>query len=143
MINYEEILNSNLINVFKDILFNINTNGLNSNNHLYVTFNTNHNGVTIPEWLRKKFPSEMTIVIQYEFYNLEIEDDFFLITLSFNNIKEKLKINYNSIISFADPSANFGLILKNNKNKNTKKNTKKEIIDYKNNIIEFSNFKKN
>ena len=77
MINYEEILNSNLINVFKDILFNINTNGLNSNNHLYVTFNTNHNGVTIPEWLRKKFPSEMTIVIQYEFYNLEIEDDFF------------------------------------------------------------------
>ena len=83
----------------------------------------------------------MTIVIQYEYYDLKIEKDFFQISLSFNDIKTDLKIGYDSIISFADPSANFGLILKSNK---TKKNNKK-INDEakKDNIINFSKYKKN
>ena len=143
MIEYQKILDKNMLNVFKDILTNIRDRGLSNNNHLYITFFTNHKKVELPNWLKQKYPEEMTIVIQYEFYNLNINNDNFSITLSFNDIKTNLKIDYNSIISFADPSANFGLILQKNKKQNKLKNsseTKKSKID---NVINFSNYKKN
>ena len=109
MIDYQNILDKNMLNVFKDILINIKEKGLSNNNHLYVTFATNHQNVELPNWLRQKYPEEMTIVIQYEYYDLEINKNNFSISLSFNDIKTNLIIDYNSIISFADPSANFGL----------------------------------
>ena len=146
MIEYQNILDKNMLNVFKDILINIRDKGLSNNNHLYITFSTNHQNVELPNWLRKKYPQEMTIVIQYEYYDLEINKNNFSISLSFNDIKTNLKIDYNSIVSFADPSANFGLILNNKKHTNdirNKKYLKKESRNNKDNIINFSNFKKN
>ena len=142
MIEYQKILDKNMLNVFKDILKNIRDYGLSNNNQLYITFLTNHKNVKLPSWLKQKYPQEMTIVIQYEYYDLEINKNNFSISLSFNDIKTNLKIDYNSIISFADPSANFGLILQNNKiqKKINKKIEKKKLN--KNNVIDFSNFKK-
>ena len=143
MIEYQKILDKNMLNVFKEILINIRDKGLSNNNHLYVTFFTNHENVKLPNWLRQKYPDEMTIVIQYEYDDLEINKNNFSISLSFNDIKTNIKIDYNSIVSFADPSANFGLILQKNKIQkkvNKKKENKKRN---KNNVINFSNFKKN
>ena len=126
-----------MLNVFKDILHKIKDEGLSNNHQLYVTFSTKNSNIVIPKWLLKKYPDEMTIIIQYEYYNIEIKKNFFLITLSFNNIKTDLKIPFESIISFADPTANFGLILKkNSNNKNKKKLTKN-----KDNIIDFLKYK--
>ena len=143
MIEYQKILDKNILNVLKDILINIRDKGLSNNNHLYITFFTNHKNVEIPNWLKQKYPEEMTIVIQYEYYDLEINENNFSISLSFNDIKTNLKIDYNSIVSFADPSANFGLILQQNKTQNKlNKNLEKKKLN-KNNIINFSNFKKN
>ncbi len=143
MIEYQKILDKNMLNAFKDILINIKENGLLNNNHLYISFVTNHKNVEIPNWIIQKYPEEMTIVIQYEYYDLEINNNNFSITLSFNDIKTRLKIGYDSIISFADPSANFGLILKKNKlGKKDKKNLKTKNHE-ENNVINFSNFKKN
>ena len=143
MIEYQKILDKNMINVFKDILKNIKDNGLSNNNHLYITFLTNHKDVELPNWLKQKYPQEMTIIIQYEYYDLEINKNNFSITLSFGDIKTNLIINYNAIVSFADPSANFGLILQKNKIQN-KVNKKLETnISKKDNVINFSNFKKN
>ena len=147
MIDYQKILNQNMISVLKDILKKISKEGLSNNNHLYVTFITNHKKVEIPEWLKKKYPQEMTIVIQYEFYDLEVFKDYFSIVLSFNNLKTKLKIGFDSINSFADPSANFGLQLKKlinkNKEKEDNKNKNKDKLEKKNNVINFSKYKKN
>ena len=143
MIEYQKILDKNMVNVFKDILINIRDNGLSNNNHLYITFFTNHKNVEIPNWLKQKYPEEMTIIIQYEYYDLRINRNNFSISLSFNDIKASLKIDYNSIISFADPSANFGLILQKNK---TQKKFKKNLESKKSkedNVINFSNYKKN
>ena len=143
MIEYQKILDKNMLNVFKDILINIRDNGLSNNNHLYVTFFTNDRYVKIPNWLKQKYPDQMTIVIQYEYYDLKINKSNFSISLSFNDIKANLTIGYNSIISFADPSANFGLILKKNKTeKKLKKNLDNKNLK-KDNVINFSNFKKN
>ena len=143
MIEYQNILDKNMLNVLKDILINIKEKGLTNNNHLYITFSTNHQNVKLPNWLRQKYPEEMTIVIQYEYYDLKINKNNFSISLSFNNTKTNLIIDYNSVISFADPSANFGLILQNNKiqKKINKKTGKKK--SNKNNVINFSNYKKN
>ena len=143
MIEYQKILDKNMLNVFKDVLTFIRDNGLSDNNHLYITFSTNHKNVELPNWLKQKYPEEMTIVIQYEYYNLKINNDNFSILLSFNDFKTKLVIDYNSIVSFADPSANFGLILQKNK---IQKKVNKKLEDNKSkkdNVINFSNYKKN
>ena len=108
MIDYQKILKNNMINVLKDILRSIENNGLSNNNHLYITFLTGHSKTKIPNWILEKYPEEMTIVIQYEYYHIKINKSDFVIALSFNDIKASLKIHYDSIISFADPSANFG-----------------------------------
>ena len=143
MIEYQKILDKNMLNVLKDILINIRDEGLSNNNHLYITFFTNHKKVKLPNWLKKKYPEEMTIVIQYEYYNLEINKNDFSISLSFNDINADLKIDYNSIISFADPSANFGLILQKNKVQNKFMKNVESDNSKKNNVINFSNYKKN
>ncbi|PCI00561.1 MAG: hypothetical protein COB76_03295 [Alphaproteobacteria bacterium] len=83
--------------------------GLLGDHHFYITFLTEHEGVQIPEYLRERYPHEMTIVLQYQFYDLSVDDEFLRVTLSFNNIPEKLVVPMPSITIFADPSVNFAL----------------------------------
>ena len=147
-INYTEILNQNMINVFKDVLLNIEKNGLQEGHHLYITFNINNAKVKIPKWLQEKYPVEMTIIIQNEYWNFKTKNDSFNIGLSFDDIKTDLEIPFNSVISFADPYANFGLRLipeiKNKNNVQVKKSVKNKNKNFKkDNIIDFNNYKKN
>jgi len=151
MINYQKILNKNLLNVFIKILKVVEKKGLDESNHLYITFATNNPNTSIPEWLLQKYPNEMTIVIQHEYYNLSVNKNDFNIGLSFNNKKTDLKIPFDSIISFADPSANFGLNYQFNKsitNKDKMIGNKKKSVTNKvrkknsSNVINFSNYKK-
>ena len=150
-IKYSEILNKNMINVFKDILKEIETNGLQQGHHLYITLNANHKKLLIPDWLRAKYPKEMTIVIQYEYWNFKVKKNSFNICLSFNNIKTDLDIPFDCVISFVDPYANFGLRLiqeeyiSNLKKEkpNTRKKNRKLSAKQQDNIIEFNKFKKN
>ena len=143
MIKYQKILDKNMLNVLKDILKNIRDNGLSNNNHLYVTFLTNHKKVEMPNWLKQKYPEEMTILIQYEYYNLKVNKNNFSILLSFNNIKTNLTIDFKSIISFADPSVNFGLILQKNRTQKKLNKNLESKESKKDNVINFSNYKKN
>ena len=153
MADYQKILNNNLLNVCIDILKNIEKNGLDGNNHLYITFKTNNSKNIVPNWLLQKYPKEMTIVIQHEYYHLIVNKNDFNIGLSFNNKKSDLKISFDSIISFADPSANFGLNYqfnksitdKNKKIENKNKKSVKNMVRKKNssNVINFTNYKKN
>ena len=147
-IDYSKILKKNMINVLKDVLINIKKNGLQEGHHLYITFKTSDKKVIIPQWLLDKFPIEMTIVIQYEYWNYDVANDHFKITLSFNDIKTDLIIPFSSVISFADPYANFGLKLIQNKaiyNENTNKTKQKlknKKYSKKDNIIELTKFRK-
>ncbi len=146
MIDYQRILSKNLLNVFIDILKNIEKNGLDGKNHLYITFNSNNPRNIVPDWLLQKYPNEMTIVIQHEYYHLSVNKNYFNIGLSFNNKKSDLRISFDSIISFADPSVNFGLNYEFNKLQREKKKKNNLKIDKKlddSNVINFSNFKKN
>ena len=139
-INYQEILKKNMINVLKDVLIHIQEKGLEENHHLYITINTNHKQVKIPDWLKEKHPSEVTIVIQHEYWNLKIKKNSFNISLSFDDIKSDLDISFESIVAFSDPYANFGLKLI--QKEEFKKNKSKKIKNDMDNIIDFKNFKK-
>ena len=149
MIEYQKILNKNLLNVFIEILKEVEKKGLDGKNHLYITFATNNSKTSVPDWLLQKYPSEMTIVIQHEYYHLSVNKNNFNIGLSFNNKKSDLTISFDSIISFADPSSNFGLNYQFNKS--NEKNDKKIVVKNKkskkkknsSNVINFSNYKKN
>lgn len=145
-IDYQKIFKKNITNILKDVLKDIEKNGLKEGHHLYITFLSHHKGVSIPKWLKEKYPQEITIIIQYEYYNLKVNEDYFLIGLSFDNIKTDLKINFNAIVSFADPYANFGLKLieqEQSKKKNVKNNSKKYKNKKINNVIDLKTYKKN
>jgi len=77
--------------------------------HFYITFRTDAVDVEIPDYLRAKYPSEMTIVLQYQFYDLTVDADKFGVTLSFGGVLRRLVVPYIAIITFADPSVNFVL----------------------------------
>ena len=103
-----------MINVFRDVLKIVEKNGFKEGHHLYITFKTDDEDVIIPDWLKEKFPDKMTIIMQHEYWNFKVAKDNLNITLSFNDIKSNIKIPFDSVISFADPYANFGLKLINN-----------------------------
>ncbi len=83
--------------------------GLPGDHHFYITFMTDYPGVRIPDYLRDRYPGEMTIVLQYQFYDLAVDAEKMQVTLSFNNVPEKLVIPLGAISIFADPSVNFAL----------------------------------
>ena len=83
--------------------------GLPGRHHLYITFRTDHPGVVLDDGLRARYPSEMTVVLQHEFWGLEVDDHRFAVTLSFGGQSQRLEIPFEAIRVFADPSVEFGL----------------------------------
>ena len=145
-INYPQILKKNMINVLKDVLHEIKKNGLKEGHHLYIIFKTDNKNIILPKWLKKKYPKKMTIIIQHEYWNLKVFEEKFEIVLSINDVKVNLFIPFNSIISFADPYANFGLKIITEERDTTlinkKESTDNKTVQKKNNIIDFKKFKK-
>ena len=112
ILNYEKMIERALRSVVTDALLQASEFGLPGKHHLYITFATDASEVEIPDRLREKFPEEMTIVLQHQFWDLTVEEERFLVTLSFNDIQERLVVPFAAIKAFADPSVNFGLQLK-------------------------------
>ncbi len=83
--------------------------GMLGDHHFYITFLTDYPGVSIPDYLRDRYPGEMTIVLQYQFSDLAVDDERMQVTLSFNDVPEKLVVPLGAISIFADPSVNFAL----------------------------------
>jgi len=109
LLGYNEMVEQAMRSVVRQALTHAAENGLPGNHHFYVTFNTDHPDVFMPDHLRQQYPSEMTIVLQHQFWGLEIDEDGFDVTLSFNKQPERLRIPFESLVTFADPSVNFGL----------------------------------
>lgn len=77
--------------------------------HFYITLLTNHPGVKIPDYLKEQYPESITIVLQYEFWDLKIEAQHFEVSLCFDDINETLVIPFSAVTNFVDPSVKFGL----------------------------------
>lgn len=109
MLRYDRLIEDALRGVVRQVLTDAAEDGLPGNHHFYITFKTGHSGVDISDRLHAQYPEEMTIVIQHQYWGLEVEDALFRVTLSFNRIQERLEIPFAAVTAFADPSVQFGL----------------------------------
>ena len=107
--DYEHLVQESLRSVVSEALTQVSKGGLPGNHHFYISFRTDYPGVDLPDYLLEQYPEEITIVLQYEFWDLEVEEDSFFVTLCFNYIHERLTIPLQAIVSFVDPSVKFGL----------------------------------
>lgn len=108
-IDYGNLMHRAMRGLIQTVLEDVADNGLPGNHHFFITFDTNAEGVEIADWLRARYPQEMTVVIQHWFENLEVTDDGFSVTLNFGNQPEPLIIPFDSVRTFVDPSVEFGL----------------------------------
>ena len=111
LIPYDDIVQEALRAVVGRVLGQVVAGGgeLPGDHHFYITFKTSAPGVSIPVHLTERFPDEMTIVLQNKFWDLEVEDDYFSVSLTFNQIASKLVIPFSAITAFVDPAVDFGL----------------------------------
>lgn len=83
--------------------------GLPGAHHFYITFRTHFPGLALPDYLSQQYPEEMTVVLEHQFWDLEVSEQCFSVTLSFQNKPERLVIPFDAITAFADPAVKFGL----------------------------------
>ena len=112
LMDYQALVERAMKGVVRNVLLRVAEDGLPGEHHLYITFQTEHEGVEIADHLIAKYPDEMTIVLQHQFWGLEISENAFEITLSFSGKNERLLIPFDAVVGFADPSVNFGLHFK-------------------------------
>jgi len=109
LFQYDKMVERALRGVVRDALQRAAEEGLRGAHHFYIGFATEMPGVAVPNYLRGKYPGEMTIVLQHQYWDLEIGEESFSVTLSFQKQLERLTVPFAAIRSFADPSVNFAL----------------------------------
>ena len=109
VIDYGLLIDEAMQAIVKKALLIVEKQGLPNEHHFYITFDTDFPGVMIPYTLAKRYPEEMTIVLQHQFWDLEVEEERFSIVLSFDNVRHSLVVPFASLTAFADPSVKFGL----------------------------------
>jgi hypothetical protein len=109
LIRYDLLAQDALRGVVRKVLADVAARGLPGEHHFFITLNTRADGVQISDRLREKYPEEMTIVLQHQFWDLMVHDDRFDVGVSFNGIPERLSVPFTAIKGFFDPSVQFGL----------------------------------
>jgi len=109
LLQYDKMLDHALRQVVRKALAAVSEHGLPGAHHFYLSFRTDFPGVEMADEVKARYPEEMTIVLQHQFWGLDAEPDAFSVTLSFNNRQQRLRIPYDALTNFADPAAKFGL----------------------------------
>ncbi|MSU92160.1 hypothetical protein GE300_21740 [Rhodobacteraceae bacterium 2CG4] len=107
--HYGRLMHKALRGLMADVLSEVARHGLPGKHHFFITFDTTHPGVDIPDHLRARYPEEMTIVLQDWFGDLSVAGERFAVTLNFGEVPERLVVPFDSISTFVDPSVEFGL----------------------------------
>lgn len=110
VINYEELAQEAMRGVVRKVLTIVSELGeLPGDHHFFIAFDTHAEGLEISKRLQLQYPEDMTIILQHQFSDLNVYDDYFEVVLSFNHVAEKLVIPYTAIKVFYDPSSQYGL----------------------------------
>ncbi|MGE0423600.1 MAG: SspB family protein [Reyranellaceae bacterium] len=108
-LQYDALVDDALRSVVRRVLTMIASDGLPGAHHFYISFRTTAPGVQMPEYLREKYPDDMTIVLQHQYWDLTVGEESFEVTVSFNKRNERLKVPFAAMVAFVDPSVRFGL----------------------------------
>ncbi|MET0257204.1 MAG: ClpXP protease specificity-enhancing factor SspB [Methylobacterium sp.] len=109
LIRYDLMVQDALRGVVKRVLTDAAREGLSGEHHFYVSFRTEAPGVRMSQRLREKYPQDMTIVLQHQFWDLGITEHAFEVGLSFSGVPERLLVPFDALSGFFDPSVQFGL----------------------------------
>jgi len=108
-IDYQRLVEDALRGVVRRLLADVAEQGLPGDHHFYIGFRTSHPGVAMPRSLRDLYPEEMSLILQHQFWGLEVNDDGFAVELSFSGRRQRLEIPFAALTMFADPAAEFAL----------------------------------
>jgi hypothetical protein len=108
-IDYGTLMHRAMRGLIQTVLTDVAEKGLPGAHHFFITFDTTYPGVELADWLRERYPTEMTVVIQHWYENLTVTEDGFGVTLNFGNNPEPMLIPFDAIRTFVDPSVEFGL----------------------------------
>lgn len=109
IIDYGNLMHRAMRGLIREVLELVAAGGLPGNHHFFITFDTTHPDAELADWLSDRYPTEMTVVMQHWYDNLEVTEDGFSVTLNFGDQPEPLYIPFDSIKTFVDPSVEFGL----------------------------------
>lgn len=109
LIRYDLLVQDALKGVVRKVLIDAGKDGLPGDHHFYISFRTDFPGARLSNRLREKYPQEMTIVLQHQFWDLNVTEHTFEIGLSFSGVPERLLVPFDSLTGFFDPSVQFGL----------------------------------
>lgn len=108
-IDYGNLMHRAMRGLIQDVLNDVRDHGLPGAHHFFITFDTTHPEARLADWLKERYPSEMTVVMQHWFDDLEVTEQGFSVTLNFGDAPENLYVPYDAIETFVDPSVEFGL----------------------------------
>jgi hypothetical protein len=108
-LHYPLLIDHAMRGVVREVLKRVQSTGLPGEHHFYISFLTGFPGVKMSEQLKSRYPKEITIVMQHQYWDFKVEENAFTVTLSFGGVPEKLTIPYAALTAFADPSIKFGL----------------------------------
>ncbi|WP_375463946.1 SspB family protein [uncultured Methylobacterium sp.] len=109
LIRYDLLVQDALRGVVRKVLTDAAREGLAGEHHFYVSFRTEAPGVRMSQALREKYPQDMTIVLQHQFWDLGVTEHSFEVGLSFSGVPERLLVPFDALSGFFDPSVQFGL----------------------------------
>jgi hypothetical protein len=109
LIRYDLLTQEALRGVLRKVLTDVASRGLPGDHHFFISFDTRADGVKMSDRLKAKYPEELTIVLQHQFWDLAVGDESFDVGVSFNGIPERLTVPFAAIKGFFDPSVQFGL----------------------------------
>ena len=107
-IRYDLLAQEALRGVVRTVLTDVAKKGLPGEHHFKITFSTTAPGVELSERMSERYPQEMTIVLQYQFWDLTVAEETFEVGLSFGGVPERIVIPFDAITAFFDPSVQFG-----------------------------------
>jgi len=108
-IRYDLLAQDALRSVVRRVLADVARDGLPGEHHFYISFDTRAPGVRLPQFMRDKYPEEMTVVLQHQFWDLKVTEDGFEVGLSFGGVPDRLAVPFAALKGFFDPSVKFGL----------------------------------
>jgi hypothetical protein len=109
LIRYDLLVQDALKGVVRKILSDVAREGLLGEHYFYISFRTDFPGVRLSNRLREKYPRNITIVLQHQFWDLSVTEHGFEVGLSFSGVPERLLVPFDALIGFFDPTVEFGL----------------------------------
>lgn len=109
-IDYPGYLQDALRDMVRRVMEQVAHHGLPGEHHFFISFRTDDPEVRIPPFLRDQFPEEIRIILQNQFWDLEVDEDFFSVSLSFAATRHRLTVPFEAITEFRDPAANLLLV---------------------------------